>query len=65
MSLYAQKRELPVEDNIVEMAGCEVVRRDFLAMEAIKKVSGDVVRRSLMRHDSDKLAEAIINLLNN
>lgn len=40
-----------------------VVRTDLLASEEIKAESGDNVRRSLIRHDSDKVAQAIQRLL--
>lgn len=63
LSLYAKKREFPVEDNAVGTEKCEIVRGDLLASKMIKKTSGDTISRSLIRHDSDKLAEAIINLL--
>lgn len=36
---------------------------DYLATEEVKTVKGDVLRRSLLRHDSDKLAATLCSLL--
>lgn len=41
----------------------KVVRKDFLGRRVMPRVAGDALWRSLIRHDSDKLARAIINLL--
>ena len=41
----------------------KIITADFLASEEVKKVKGDVLRRSLIRHDSNKLARAVVGLL--
>lgn len=40
-----------------------VMETDLLASEEIKVQSGDIVSRSLIRHDSDKVAQAVTELL--
>lgn len=63
LSLYAKDNESPVKDDIAKTDQYKVVRRNFISSKAAKKSSSDLLKRSLIRHDSDKLAKAIINLL--
>ncbi|TSC75228.1 MAG: putative gluconeoproteinis factor [Parcubacteria group bacterium Gr01-1014_30] len=58
---YKKAEELPVVDNL-EDSYFKVVRGDFLSLKETKKVPGDVLKRSLIRHDSDKLAKVLIKL---
>ncbi len=41
--------------------GVRVVAADFLANGTIKKVKGDSLKRSILRHDSEKIAKAIFD----
>lgn len=59
---YEQQHEFPIVDEMGDFKG-STIRGDFLAPEELKKPSGDVLKRSLIRHDSDKLAAAFITLL--
>ena len=59
---YRAEGNHPVEQNCIDGV-CTIHSSDFLATEAITSVSGDKLKRSLIRHDSDKLASAIIGLL--
>jgi uncharacterized cofD-like protein len=58
---YKREKEAPVIDNL-KNNHFKVIRGDFLSRKAIKKVPGDILRRSLVRHDSDKLAKIILSL---
>lgn len=58
LEVYAGKHEIPVVDDYQG----EAVRTPMLS-EAPPQSQADVVRRSLVRHDSQKLAEAIISLI--
>ena len=49
----------PVENNS-DGEGYVIQAKDLVATESIVTVAGDVVARSLIRHDSHKLAEAIV-----
>lgn len=60
---YSEQREFPVKDDLDSNDGYQIVRADFLAQEEVKKSSGDTLKRSLIRHDSAKLAHAIVGLL--
>ncbi len=58
---YAKANEFPVVNNLAD-SYFKVIRAAFLSGKETKKVRGDVLKRSLIRHDSDKLAKALISL---
>lgn len=60
---YAKEKGFPVEDNLKSNTKYSVRKRNLLAGETIKRKSGDFVKRSLIRHDSKKLADVIIKLV--
>ncbi|MDP3093182.1 MAG: YvcK family protein [bacterium] len=59
---YQAERAFPVVDDLKDSQP-KVIRKDFLGRQVISRVAEDVLWRSLIRHDSHKLAKAIINLL--
>lgn len=61
IDLYKTTNASPVEDDLDKM-DVEVVRADLLADEIFKKAKGDKLRRSLIRHDSDKLAATLLDV---
>lgn len=60
---YKEENDFPVNDNLEENDFYEIIREDILVPKEIKKVSGDTVKRSLLRHDPDKLAWEIIKVI--
>jgi uncharacterized cofD-like protein len=62
LSLYAKEGEYPVVHTPCDDA-VRVVQGDFVSQDDVTLAKGDTVRRSLIRHDSEKLARAIIDLL--
>jgi uncharacterized cofD-like protein len=59
---YAAESEYPVScEN--GLTSCTMIQKDLLSSEEIVRGKGDVLRRSLIRHDSNKLAQAILDLL--
>ena len=60
LKTYEKQQEFPVLDNLGEGREYAIIRGDFLVPEKIKKSSGDVLKRSLIRHDGYKLAQALI-----
>jgi uncharacterized cofD-like protein len=62
LTKYAADGEYPVAFNC-EGEECRIIPADLLADEIVQKSSGDVLRRSLIRHDSRKLARKLIGLL--
>ena len=59
--VYAKEVEYPVVDDLA--ADPRVVRREMLAKAPYEKSKSDVIKRSLLRHDPEKLAQTIIKLL--
>lgn len=60
---YKKVHAEPVRDNLELKTGIKVVRGDFVHSKIHKKADSDILTRSLIRHDPDKLAKAIISLL--
>lgn len=53
----------PVIDDADDSVAETIVRTDLISHQQSEKSSSDTVVRSLIRHDSDKLASAVISLL--
>jgi len=58
---YRLLHEHPVIDDLAKNS--RIIRRSLLASETYKKVSSDSLKRSLLRHDSKKLAQIITSLI--
>lgn len=53
----------PVIDDSNTLQSVAVIKTDLLQADLAEKVAGDSVKRSLIRHDSEKLANAIMTFL--
>lgn len=60
---YAEENAFPVKDDLNGSDKVKVIRETFISGNVFEKAKGDSLVRSLIRHDSDKLAKAIISLL--
>lgn len=60
---YAEENSFPVKDDLGDKNNFQVVRADLLSPVEVKKVPGDQLTRSLLRHDSFKLAKTLVKLL--
>ncbi len=62
LALYEKDGEYPVEHTY---GGDEtkIIRGDFVALDDVVLAKGDVLKRSLIRHDAYKLARAIMQLV--
>ena len=63
---YAQEEEFPVEDDLDAIrtkGSIRIYRCDLLADGVVEPQEGDVVRRSLIRHDPQKVGKAIAAIL--
>ena len=60
---YVSEKGYPVKDDLMGKTKFKLIRADLLGAEEIKKPSGDVLVRSLIRHDSDKLAREMMKLI--
>ncbi len=61
---YLEDGEDLIKDDLSDNRKSVVIREDLVASGTIKKDKGDVLVRSLVRHDSDKLAKALMNIFN-
>lgn len=60
---YEQENAYPVKDDFTEESKLRVIRADFISNVIYEKPKSDKMIRSLIRHDSAKLAKTIISLL--
>lgn len=61
---YAKMHQFPVTDDcqLIE-SEVKIIREDLLSRDEVVKKKGDVLQRSLVRGDSEKIAELILSLL--
>lgn len=59
---YEEDKEFPVKLKAMPQVD-EVIEVDMLATEAVQTATGDVLKRSLIRHDSRKLARTLVNIV--
>ncbi len=62
IALYAKSNEEPVLDDLQETP-YTVVRTDVMSRYLVEKQKSDTLVRSLIRHDSKKLADVLLSLL--
>jgi uncharacterized cofD-like protein len=64
LTRYRQERALPVVDDLgVSGKKLKIIRKNIISNKVYEKAKSDKLRRSLIRHDADKLAKAIISLI--
>ncbi|MDP2671622.1 MAG: YvcK family protein [bacterium] len=59
---YKQEGDEPVKDDL-EDDGYKIIRTDLLASSPVQKTAGDSLKRSLIRHDTEKIASAIMEII--
>lgn len=62
LEFYAKSQEFPVRDDLDSNLH-QVLRTDLLAEQLVEQQTQDKAPRSLLRHDSHKVALALINLM--
>lgn len=60
---YGRENDFPVKDDLTGNHDFKIVKGDFLAKNEIKKPTGDTLKRSFIRHDSEKLAKKIFEIV--
>lgn len=60
---YKEENTHPVKDDLKDGDGYRVIRADFVGSEIFDKQKSDKLTRSLIRHDSTKLAAKIVSIL--
>lgn len=63
LSVYAKYDEHPVVDDLPRDAYFKVIEAPLASRALYEKASSDVLVRSLIRHDSDELANALVTLI--
>lgn len=61
--IYAESQEFPVADDLPKSAHYTIIRKDMVSSQLFSKTSSDALVRSLIRHDSEKLAAELIKLV--
>lgn len=56
---YAAEGSFPIIDDLQAISKIKIIRADLLTEQVIKTVKGDRLKRSLIRHDPEKLAKVI------
>ncbi len=65
LSWYAEYSERPVKNDLKNNKAYKVIEKDLIRDIIVRKAAGDELRRSIIRHDSGKLAEAVVGLMGN
>ncbi len=60
---YKEENAIPVKDDLGSGNSLRVIRRSFISRRVFEKPKSDKLQRSLIRHESDRLAKAIMSLL--
>lgn len=63
LAVYAKSHEVPVVDNLSDRKPYRLYRTDLVGRALVTKSKSDALVRSLIRHDSTKLAHALMILL--
>lgn len=66
LKLYEQEHDMPIRDDITENdihPGVKLIRKDLLSQHVPQKDKGDALNRSMVRHDPEKIANTISELL--
>lgn len=64
LSAYEKESAKPVQDDLKGYRGkTKIIRRHLMSNHVYVKPKGDKLRRSLIRHDSDKLAKVVVGLI--
>jgi uncharacterized cofD-like protein len=63
LARYREENAFPVKDDLNGIGNIKIVRGDFVSKVVFERARGDKLTRSLIRHDSKRLAKAIVSLL--
>lgn len=64
LEVYAKYHEQPVKNNVTTSTKTKVASADIISQQFTTKAKSDTLIRSLIRHDSNKLAEVLMRCLN-
>jgi uncharacterized cofD-like protein len=61
---YEEYEEYPVEDDLKEKQRFEIIRKNLIKDVVFQNSEADKLHRSIVRHDPDKLAKEIMEIVN-
>lgn len=64
LSWYEEFEEYPVKDDLGEGKDYEIIRKNLIKDVIVKNTENDELRRSIIRHDSEKLASELVTIIN-
>lgn len=62
LARYREEHDEPVVDDLKE-GNFKVVKKDLVANSPVRKAEGDVLKRSFIRHDPEKVASTIVEVI--
>jgi len=63
LEVYAKYHEHPIHDNLTNTDHWKIKRENLISSHIVQKAHTDTLVRSLIRHDSDKLASALMKCM--
>lgn len=63
LAKYEKMKEFPIVDDLPGNMYYTVIRRNIIGKGDVKKATSDALVRSLIRHDSNKLAKVLLSIL--
>lgn len=64
LSWYQEYEEFPVADDLEETKKYNIIRKNLIRDVIVKADTNDALRRSIIRHDPEKLAIELLNIIN-
>ena len=63
LEVYARYHEQPVTNNVTSGPKTKVIGADIISRQFTPKAKSDTLIRSLIRHDSNRLAQVLMHIL--
>lgn len=63
LSWYEEFEEYPVDDDLGETDKYTIIRKNLIKDIVVNNTNSDMLRRSIIRHDSEKLAKEVIDII--
>lgn len=67
LNKYIQENTIPVEDDLAEfnlIKKVKIIRKPLVSKEEVRTEAGDVIRRSMIRHDPELLGKLLLKIIN-
>ncbi|PIU74588.1 hypothetical protein CO005_02505 [Candidatus Roizmanbacteria bacterium CG_4_8_14_3_um_filter_34_9] len=64
LSSYGRYNEVKVINDLINKDGYQIIEKDLIDTKKVEKSSSDILYRSILRHDSEKVAEILSVIFN-